>query len=88
MAKNSFSLKSLLSFAAILSSVAAFPAAAQGESKGRGPKGAVNATDYVIVGAGPAGFVLAERLSRNKRVNVVLLEAGPDGLNSSLINSE
>ena len=84
MAGNSFSLKSLLSFAAIVSSIAAFPAAAQTESNGRGHKG----VDYVIVGAGPAGFVLAERLSRNKRVNVILLEAGPDGLNSSLINSE
>lgn len=32
--------------------------------------------DYVIVGAGPAGFVLAEYLTRNAAVRVTLLEAG------------
>ncbi|KAA8648087.1 hypothetical protein EYZ11_007078 [Aspergillus tanneri] len=44
--------------------------------------------DYVIIGGGPAGLVLAEQLSRNPHIHVVLLEAGPDGINSSLINSE
>lgn len=34
--------------------------------------------DYIIVGGGPAGFVLAEQLSRNSNTIVILLEAGPD----------
>jgi choline dehydrogenase len=33
--------------------------------------------DYVIVGAGSAGCVLAERLSANRVTRVALLEAGP-----------
>jgi choline dehydrogenase len=44
--------------------------------------------DYVIVGAGPAGMVLAEHLSRDAKVHVVLIEAGPDSINSTSVNSE
>lgn len=34
--------------------------------------------DYVIVGAGPAGAVMANRLTENPATRVVLIEAGPD----------
>ncbi|KAK4168186.1 hypothetical protein QBC43DRAFT_228676 [Cladorrhinum sp. PSN259] len=67
-----FTIKSLVAFAALVAAVPKPPG-----QKPPGPRD--TSADYVIVGGGPAGFVLAEYLSRDPKLKVVLLEAGPDG---------
>ena len=49
-------------------------------------KSKIMAADYVIVGAGSAGCVLASRLSEDENCSVILIEAG--GTDQRLIVKE
>ena len=73
MARSRFVLKGLLALAAV---TLAAPTTRYAE------------VDYVLVGGGPAGFVLAEYLTRDPDVKVVLLEAGPDSSTDPLVTSK
>ncbi len=44
--------------------------------------------DYVIIGGGTAGLVLANRLSDNPAVQVLVLEAGDERLDASSLLSQ
>ncbi|KUI53793.1 Choline dehydrogenase, mitochondrial [Cytospora mali] len=72
---KSYSAIGLLAFVATGISSAAFAA------------NCTDNADYVVVGGGPAGVVIAERLSRDGTKHVVLLEAGPEIFNSTLLNT-
>lgn len=45
------------------------------------------AFDYVIVGGGTAGLVLAARLTENVSTTVAVIEAGPSGLGDSSLTT-
>lgn len=46
---------------------------------------ATNTFDYVIVGGGTAGLTLADRLSEDKQLSVLVLEAGDDHTKDPLV---
>jgi choline dehydrogenase len=48
------------------------------------PKGAPHAFDFIVVGGGTAGCVVAGRLAENPKVSVLVIEAGKKYLDSSL----
>ena len=73
------SVRQLLFDAVFTFSLFSILAIATTDHEGRSPINPAKTYHYVIVGAGPAGFVLAEHLSRDENKTVLLLEAGSDG---------
>jgi len=43
--------------------------------------------DYIVVGGGTAGLVIAARLTEDPNISVAILEAGGNGLNDLLIDA-
>ena len=42
--------------------------------------------DYIIIGGGTSGLVLANRLSENPNVSIIVLEAGKNHLDDPRVN--
>ncbi|KAK0644854.1 Pyranose dehydrogenase [Lasiodiplodia hormozganensis] len=72
MARSSLLLQGLVALTAVVSAA---------------PTNLTKPVDYVIIGAGPAGYVVAERLTRNPKIAVTLLEAGPDESTNPLVTT-
>lgn len=83
-----FSWAQLLAVAAVAAGVAARGGQGNDHSNGHGGHGSSTTADYVIIGAGPAGVVLAEQLSRDGTKSVVLIEAGPDSIHNVTVDSK
>ena len=83
-----FSRAQLLAVAAVAAVVAARGDRGNSYISRHGIHGSGTTADYVIIGAGPAGVVLAEQLSRDETKSVVLIEAGPDSIHNVTVDSK